>query len=259
MEQSQSDFDKYVERSNAQTPKRTPDRAPKVLAKKPTRVRRPYSHIFLIGFGATFFVSLAIATLIGLVPKEIANAPSENSGNSAVNNLSLESQSDTSLFGVDFTKGTPRTLKISAISNDDLPVRIVIPNAGVDTKIMNPESTDVNFLDNQLSISPVRYPGSGTIASGNIFIFGHSTGFKIVQNQAYKVFNNIKNLKEGDSISVYSLSGKIYTYKVVSVKSVKKGETWIDFSSKEPSLTLSTCELISQDGDRDVVTAIKSQ
>jgi LPXTG-site transpeptidase (sortase) family protein len=213
--------------------------------------------LFLAVFGAVFFITLAIFTFIGFVPKEIS--PMQNGGSNGT--LSLESQSNYSLFGVDFMKGSKanKIQKVSEIPADDLPVRIVISKADVDFKIINPESTDLSFLDNELSLAPVRYPGSGTISAGNIFIFGHSTGFKIVQNPAYKVFNNLKKLKVGDEITIYSMSGKTHVYSVVSGGDVKKEDTWIDFSANKPSLTLSTCDRLSQLGDRYVVHAVRVQ
>lgn len=209
---------------------------------------------FVVGFGITFFLTLVIFSALGLMPKEIS-APSDGSGMG----ISLDSQSNTSLFGVDFTKNSAKTnQKVNEISTEDLPARIVISKANIDFKIINPESTSLTFLDNELTKAPVRYPGSGTISSGNMFIFGHSTGLKVVQNKAYKVFNNIKNLKEGDQITIYSLSGKSYEYTVVSGKDVKKSDTWIDFSADKPTLTISTCDRLSEIGDRYVVRAVRN-
>lgn len=215
-----------------------------------------HDFLFIAGFGSAFLITLIVFSIFGLVPKEISISQ-EGGQNSQ---LSLESQSNLSLFGVDFTKEvkTNKIQKVSEIPADDLPVRIVIAKAGIDSKIINPESASVTFLDNELTKAPVRYPGSGTISSGNIFIFGHSTGLKIVQNPAYKVFNNIKNLKEGDQITIYALSGKSYLYNVISGEDVKKEDTWIDFSANKPSLTLSTCDRLSDIGDRYVIHAVLS-
>ena len=247
MDSNQFDFDKYVEHSELSNPNKAP-------VKKRRYILDRNDLLFFKVFGTVFFVTLVAFTFLGLTPKEISVSPSERLNN----NLSLESQSNTSIFGIDFTKGNNVIHKTSDISSDDLPVRIVIPKAGVDSKIVNPESNNVETLDNELSKAPVRYPGSGNLSEGNIFIFGHSTGFKIVQNQAYKVFNEIKNLKEGDKIIVYSLSGKTYNYSVSKVRETSKYDTWVDFSSKEPSLTLSTCDSFGQASDRYVVAAVKS-
>ena len=217
---------------------------------KPKKLFERHDFLFIAGFGSAFLITLIVFSIFGLVPKEISTQ--QDGGQ-----LSLESQSNTSLFGVDFTKEVKanKIQKVSEIPADDLPVRLVISKFGIDSKILNPESSSLSFLDNELTKAPVRYPGSGTISSGNIFIFGHSTGLKIVQNSAYKVFNNIKNLKAGDEITVYSLSGKTYVYTVTSGQDVKKEDTWIDFSANKPSLTLSTCDRLSDVGDRYVVHA----
>jgi LPXTG-site transpeptidase (sortase) family protein len=210
--------------------------------------------LFIAGFGLTFFVTLVIFSVLGFVPKEISD-PSNGNGVG----ISLESQSNTSLFGVDFTKSDVKiSRKSSEISTEDLPARIVIESANIDFKILNPDSTNLTFLDNELTKAPVRYPGSGTISSGNMFIFGHSTGLRVVQNQAYKVFNNIKKLNVGDKITIYSVAGKKYEYTVVSGQDVKKEDTWIDFSAKSPTLTISTCDRLSEIGDRYVVRAVRS-
>ena len=224
---------------------------------KPKKLFERHDFLFIAGFGSAFLITLVVFSIFGLVPKEISISQEDGQ----ISQISLESQSNTSLFGVDFTKETKtnKIQKVSEISSDDLPVRIVVSKADIDSKILNPESSSLSFLDNELTKAPVRYPGSGIISSGNIFIFGHSTGFKIVQNSAYKVFNNIKNLKVGDEITIYSLSGKSYIYTVVSGQDVKKEDTWINFSSDKPSLTLSTCDRLSDVGDRYVVHAVLSK
>ena len=246
MNSNQFDFEKYVEHSELA------DKSKKAI--KADRSLNGHYRLFFSIFGLVFLVSLLILSILGLTPKEISLSPEDRLNNS----LSLESQSNSSLFGVDFTKGgvSKGVQKISSISSDDLPNRIMVSSIGLDSNILNPESRDVNYLDDELSKGPVRYPGSGILSSGNIFVFGHSTGFKIVQNQAYKVFNRIKELKEGDIITIYSLSGKAYNYKVSSVKEVSKNDTWVDFSSKESSLTLSTCDSFGTASDRYVVKAV---
>ena len=86
----------------------------------------------------------------------------------------------------------------------ELPLSIKIPVIGVDAPIYNPATTSVSVLDGYLLKGAVRYPGSGLLGGdGNIFIFGHNTGIKIVYNQAFKTFNGLKDLKAGDLIHVF--------------------------------------------------------
>ena len=134
------------------------------------------------------------------------------------------------------------------------PTRLVISSIGVDTSVANPKSTSYETLDAALTKSVVRYPGSGLPGLGNMFIFGHSTGFSVVQNQAYKVFNKLKNVKQGATVTVYSKSA-VYEYKVTSVKLVDKSKALVEFDTKTNMLTLSTCDSFGRDEDRYVVEA----
>ena len=108
------------------------------------------------------------------------------------------------------------------------PTRIQIQEIGVDVSIANPNSTDVKVLDDYLLRGVVRYPGSGLVGAGNMFIFGHSTGYTVVQNQAFKAFNGLKNLQAGDQIFVYSSSGK-HEYRVSSVRLVDETQALVEF------------------------------
>ena len=135
-----------------------------------------------------------------------------------------------------------------------LPTRLIIPSIGVDTKVFIPRSTSIPVLDAELQKGPVYYPGSGTINTGNMFIFGHSTGYAVVINKAYKVFNELKNLTSGDIIYVES-EGKRFTYRVRSVDKVDKDETLVTFDTKAHLLTLSTCNSFGSKSDRFVVVA----
>lgn len=135
-----------------------------------------------------------------------------------------------------------------------LPTRLIIPSIAVDTKVYIPRSTATAVLDADLQKGPVYYPGSGTINTGNMFIFGHSTGHAVVINKAYKVFNELKNLTSGDIIYVES-EGKRFTYRVRSVDKVDKDETLVTFDTKAHLLTLSTCNSFGSKSDRFVVVA----
>lgn len=147
--------------------------------------------------------------------------------------------------------GTNNTAQKTVVG---LPTRLIIPSIAVDTKVYIPRSTAIAVLDADLQKGPVYYPGSGTINTGNMFIFGHSTGHAVVINKAYKVFNELKNLNPGDIIYVES-EGKRFTYKVRSVDKVDKDETLVTFDTKAHLLTLSTCNSFGSKSDRFVVVA----
>lgn len=147
-----------------------------------------------------------------------------------------------------------QTQKSSNLTQVGLPTRLVIPSLQIDTKVYIPRNTTTAVLDSDLTKGPVYYPGSGTINSGNMFIFGHSTGYKVVINKAYKVFNELKNIKQGDFIYVES-EGKNFSYRVRSVDKVDKDETLVTFDTKAHLLTLSTCNSFGAKSDRYVVVA----
>jgi LPXTG-site transpeptidase (sortase) family protein len=135
----------------------------------------------------------------------------------------------------------------------DLPLSIKIPVIGVDAQVYNPATTSTEVLDSYLLKGAVRYPGSGLLGgSGNIFIFGHNTGIKIVNNQAFKTFNGLKDLKPGDLIYVYSEKTE-YVYKVLNVKMVGADKALVEFSTKSEMLTISTCNNFGAKSDRYVV------
>lgn len=137
---------------------------------------------------------------------------------------------------------------------NELPLYISVPSLSISTAIESPETTSVSVLDNALSRGPVYYKGSGTPGNRNMFIFGHSTGFSIVNNKAYKVFNNIKLAKAGELIYIKTSSGT-HTYKVREVRKMSKYSTWVQFNSEEPLLTLSTCDSFGKASDRYVLEA----
>jgi LPXTG-site transpeptidase (sortase) family protein len=134
------------------------------------------------------------------------------------------------------------------------PDRITINKVGVDTIVENPNTRDVNALDQYLTNGAVHYPGSGTVEQGNMFVFGHSTGFQVVQNQAYKTFNGIEKLVDGDEITVEA-DGKIYIYKVSSVELFSEDDALITFDNTKRRLTLSTCNTFGAKQERWVVEA----
>ncbi|MFH0755535.1 MAG: sortase [bacterium] len=136
----------------------------------------------------------------------------------------------------------------------EIPLNIKIPIINIDSQIYNPETTNIKVLDDYLSKGAVRYPSSGLLGGNrNIFIFGHSTGIKFVNNQAYKTFNGLENLKKDDEIFVFSEKYK-YIYKVSSVKTVNADKELIKFN-KNKTLTISTCDNFSEKSNRYVVEA----
>ncbi len=142
-----------------------------------------------------------------------------------------------------------------AVGYGQLPLVIKIPKIGVDSQIYNPATTTISILNNYLTKGAVHYPGSGLLGGkGNMFIFGHSSTLSVVNNQAYKVFSNLKKLAAGDTISVFSENSE-YVYTVKVVKHVDASKELVEFDTSGKTLTLSTCDLFGAKSDRYVVEA----
>ncbi len=185
---------------------------------------------FIIYFLTTFWVLFVLLYSIGLVPETIKS----NEGDS-FRTLWDKAQTVTKAIG-------------------ENPTRIVIDKIGVDATVANPNTTNAATLDDYLKEGAVRYPGSGSLGAGNMFIFGHSTSIIVVHNQAYKTFNGLRDLKSGDVIKVYGAS-KIYEYRVTSVRLADSSEVLVKFDASKNMLTLSSCNTFGAKSERYVVEA----
>lgn len=171
------------------------------------------------------------------------------------------------LYGTGFV---PKKLRVENIITDiDLPKnietlpgqltrpdRIVIEKIGVNAKVLQPSSVNVAVLDEALKKGAAYYPGSGTIEQGNIFIFGHSTNWAVVQNQAYKTFNGLNKLAEGDIITL-GAGEQEFSYKVTNVELVDSNNALVKFDNSGQTLTISTCNTFGEKQERWVVKAEK--
>ncbi len=137
----------------------------------------------------------------------------------------------------------------------ELPIKIEIPKINLSATVVNSTTTVVAVLDEALLKGVVRYPTSARLGeTGNMVLFGHSSYLPIVSNQAYKTFNGIQKLSEGDAVIVYS-SDKAYTYRVKSVTKESANDASISLSVAGSVLTLATCDSFGAKTDRFVVVA----
>ena len=199
---------------------------------------------FILIFLGIFVASFVLLYFLGLIPSELVVDTSEPNVIDQLNQHSLE----TIVGG----NGVPNNYPAAVLKEE--PVRIEAAAVGLDFRIENPESDNYQTLDSALMRGAVHYPGSGFPGIGNMFIFGHSTGYKVVNNKAYQVFNNIHNLQQGDEIKIYS-NDRVYSYRVSSVKLEKDSNAFVSFSTDTNKLTLSTCNSFGAKEDRYVVEA----
>jgi LPXTG-site transpeptidase (sortase) family protein len=192
---------------------------------------------------AISFFSFTVLYLVGGVPDELRVLDEQL----PVNTIALESTS---------TPATTAFVQSEPVADEkpEYPVRVIIDKIGVNTTVSNPVSPDVNILNNALMKGAVRYPGSGTLGKGNMFVFGHSTGIRVVNNQAYKAFNDLKQLEVGDIVRIQSVDRE-YNYKVTAVSLMDSNQAWVTFSNDKNMVTLSTCDVFGQKQDRYVVEA----
>ncbi|MDQ1299973.1 MAG: hypothetical protein QG636_641 [Patescibacteria group bacterium] len=185
---------------------------------------------FLATFLVVFFVSFATLAALDIVPE----AP-EKTVASAVPGNSLAA-----------------SVILSAPEN---PVRVEIPEVGINVTIKNPESTSVAVLDEALLTGAVRYPTSAKLGEeGNTILFGHSSYLPIVNNEAFKAFNEIQNLKKGDTIMVYSET-MTYVYVVTQVAEADAESAAIPLTAEGHTLTLATCDSFGKKTSRFIVVA----
>lgn len=143
-----------------------------------------------------------------------------------------------------------------ASATPELPQKIVIPAIGLSSSVTNPESTAIAVLDGWLLKGAVRYPSSASLGeNGNVVLFGHSSYLPIVGNPAYKTFNEIQKLKEGDQIEVQGEEA-VYVYAVRTVsKENAEGNEPIPLMASGKELTLVTCNSFGKKSDRFIVVA----
>lgn len=192
--------------------------------------------LFVCVFTVIFFVCFTTLAMTGIAPRPFAFRPSVLS--SVVPSVE------------------PAKTVIVKKGEGELPVRIEIPEVGIEATVANPTQTDIHILDTALLGGAVRYPGTGVLGEeGNVLLFGHSSHLPVVHNKAYKAFNDIQKLKAGDPIYVYG-EKKRYTYAVESVKQENTTTGAIPLDVGGAKITLATCDNFGAKTDRFVVTAV---
>lgn len=147
-----------------------------------------------------------------------------------------------------------KPISVAAVA-PELPTRISIPAVGIDVAIRNPNTTDIATLDAALLTGTVRYPTSAQLGEeGNMVVFGHSSYLPVVNNPAFKAFNEIQNLKPGDRITVEG-AGVVQVYAVKTVAAADASADAIPLTKTGHTLTLATCDSFGKKTDRFIVTA----
>lgn len=197
-----------------------------------------------VQFVAIFLITFVLLYIFGLVPDEFKTVNNTNFSDSekTITNNSVDATDEDEL-------------KSNSIQTQTRPSRITIPKIGVDAVINHPNSYNIQVLDEALKTGAVYYPGSGTIEEGNMFVFGHSTNWKVVNNPAYKTFNNLDKLSKGDEITILDENGETHIYAVDKVTLADDSAALVNFDHTGRKLTISTCNTFGQKQERWVVEA----
>ena len=228
------------------------------------RTKKPPVGVFLAAVVMLFFCSLSAADSIGFVPDYIdGTAPAASQAIASTSAPASATPTDavalTSLPTLGVTAPTSAAaIPTTTASSGIKPVRIIISAGNINLPVQNPTTTNVDTLDNLLKAGPAHYIDSANLGeAGNLIIFAHSSHLPIVINKMYQAFNNIPNLKAGDSVTIVGSDGKDYLYSVVSVtKADVNSGTTIDTSPTQgTNLTLVTCDTLTGVSARFVLSA----
>jgi len=224
--------------------------------------QKPPFGVFIATIIVVFFCALSAADSVGFVPYYIdGTSPSLALSNdsSATSPSAMENLPLTDLPELGEATTTPTLITpVAPKQNTTLPTRLEIPAIGLDLPVQNPSTADVNALDALLVNGPARYVDSAKLGEdGNVVIFGHSSHLPIVHNKMFQAFNNVPNLKAGDSITLIGKDGKSYLYTVDSVvKADVNAGTSISLAPRDGAkLTIVTCDTLTGKSARFIMTA----
>ncbi|MEK7104067.1 MAG: sortase [Patescibacteria group bacterium] len=140
------------------------------------------------------------------------------------------------------------------------PSYITVPSIGVKAPISFIQSKSQKVFASLLNVGVLHYPDSalpGTV--GTAIILGHSAPPNWPKIRYDSVFNNLKNLKPGDEISI-DFQGENYKYSVKNTFFVKAGEDLSPYLTFNKSmLLLVSCWPPGHNLQRIVVEAEKSK
>ena len=195
---------------------------------------------FVVVFLVIFFVACVFLFAIDFVPE----AP----GKTVTNTHVAEASTVTFVASAPITETVAPKTQVNTTGvvpqnvASDMPIHVSIPKVGIDTRITNPQSTDVHALDTALLSGAVRYPTSATLGeSAPMLIFGHQSYLPVIHNQAFKAFNSLQNVRPGDDVIVSSATVN-YHYRVTSIDYVDVEGSNVSIGGNAHTLILVTCD-----------------
>lgn len=209
---------------------------------------KPPFPVFIAASVVIFLAALSAASSIGFVPYYLDESDPRNHREEEVALDTLPELGE-EVFN------TPAPIEEEQQLIGVLPDRIIISSIGLDLRVSNPDTRDIEELDKVLKDGPARYVDSARLGEkGNVLIFGHSSHLPVVHNAMYKAFNRIPELENGDVIAVQG-GGKEFVYRVTGIKQVDASEGIIDLGRDTTKLTIVTCDTLTSKSSRFVLEA----
>lgn len=218
-------------------------------------ISRPWEA--LVVFLISFFLLAVFLVLIDFIPEPVAVKKSD-AGVAVTSQRFVTvgeiTQQNARVSNVNLIAGP--TPAVSKIPVGRAPARMVVTSVGIDTAIRNPTATALPVLDAELLKGAVYYPGTASLGEeGSMLLFGHQTYLPAIQNKAFKTFNDLQKVSQGDLISVYADNGTEYRYAVRSVTLVNVDIGSIALETVGHTLTLVTCNSLGAKEERYIVKA----
>ncbi len=222
--------------------------------------------VFFLVFMGVLSLTYAFFFSIDFLPEKpdeaaltnVADSTGSNEVLSPVTARGTEEKEITDAESADYTSGVATDSDVSVKLPTDasaLPVAIIFDTLDREVRILNPDSSSVEALDQALLSGVVRYPGSGDFVNkGTIFLLGHSSYLPNVINKNFQAFNGIQKLVWGDTIRLRSTDTE-YVYRVDRVYQTKAAGAEIKIETGKDKLTLATCNSFGTKDDRFVVEA----
>lgn len=117
------------------------------------------------------------------------------------------------------------------------------------------QTTDESVFQKALENGVAHYPNTALPGqSGNVVIFGHSSGQVWAPGNYKSIFALLEKLQTGDKIFL-DYQGIRYTYEVVTLKVVTPTDISVLQPTPDPTLTLITCTPVGTNTNRLIVTA----
>lgn len=197
----------------------------------------------LVTLAAAFFVVVSVSACGSLVQSDGGGQGGGDQGGQREDRSSVQptpEETTAAASGGQDRRGGQR----AAAAPDDPTLSLSIPKIGMDiSNIPTGRGDDLQLLEDNgaVHVYPTGFPWQD---GANVFLAGHVEGYR--GTPSYKAFAKVKQLENGDEITVTDANGKRYTYSVYEKRTVTPQETEVlNPVAGKDTVTLQTCELVN--------------